>query len=115
MGLAGCVLVCSVRGGCRRLDCVDGFLCDLLRLVSRRPLVVLGRMIDELGVTEGRAYHAGDVVLLRSKAPLREQDFQRISASLELLSEKSRVIFVMLDDNIEVVEPREVVEGGGTQ
>lgn len=64
-------------------------------------------MFDELGVTEGRAYHAGDVVLLRSKTPLNVSARERIHATLAQLEEKSGVTFVMLEANIEVVEPRD--------
>ena len=58
----------------------------------------------EFVVTEGRAYHAGDVVLLR--APIRSgEQLERVRASLEGLEEKTGVVFVVMDESVEVVEP----------
>lgn len=58
------------------------------------------------GVVEGRAYHSGDVVLLRSSVPLDEATFERFKAMAKDLEEQTDVTFVILEPTVEVVEPR---------
>jgi hypothetical protein len=64
--------------------------------------------LADLIVTEGRAYRRGDVVLLRCHYPLPFDGFVRARATLDAIPRKTGVEFVLLDPDVEVVEPREV-------
>jgi hypothetical protein len=56
-------------------------------------------------VTEGRAYHRGDVVLLRIKGRASFDYMQQARAGLAQFTEKTGVEFLLLDESVEVVEP----------
>jgi hypothetical protein len=63
---------------------------------------------DDLVITEGRAYHRGDVVLLRSNTVQSPEAFERFAAECTLMSKRTGVTFVALDPFINVVEPSEL-------
>jgi hypothetical protein len=61
--------------------------------------------LSDFVITEGRAYHDGDVVLLRSKVNLSTAATEAAVTRLAELSLKTGVQFVFLSPEIEVVEP----------
>lgn len=61
--------------------------------------------LSELVITQGRAYHAGDVVVIRMAYPLTEQEMARITDRFADVSAETGVKFVLLDPALTVVEP----------
>jgi hypothetical protein len=62
--------------------------------------------LESPAISEGRAYHRGDVVLLRSKVRLPDPAWERWTEYCKRITEETGVRFVVLDANIEVVEPK---------
>jgi hypothetical protein len=59
-------------------------------------------------ITEGRAYHPGDVVLLRIRDGGIDADGWKIVRwQFDDIEAKTGLKFVLLSDRMEVVEPRE--------
>lgn len=61
--------------------------------------------IEDFVVTEGRAYHAGDVVILRARRSLTGDEQERARAILNDITQNTGVSFVLLMQEMEVVEP----------
>lgn len=62
-------------------------------------------MMDEPHVTEGRAYHPGDTVILR----LHHADaefYRMVQNRMKELTDQTGVFFVVIGEGVEVVEPR---------
>ena len=62
--------------------------------------------MSDLGfVEEGRAFHAGDVIILRCE--MRSQEaFKRVRESLDGFEQKAGVTILLVDASVEVVQPR---------
>lgn len=61
--------------------------------------------LSEFVITEGRAYHRGDVVILRMRENVRPESWERVHMMLRDLREKTGVEFVLISSDVEVVEP----------
>lgn len=59
-----------------------------------------------VAVSEGKAFHRGDVVILRCLRPLNEQTLARLCELVRPLSDRTGIEFVFIDDTLEVVEPK---------
>lgn len=56
------------------------------------------------GVTEGRAYHKGDVVLLRFIESVHPDTWAKAAAAIRELNQEAPVRFILLSHELEVVE-----------
>jgi hypothetical protein len=56
-------------------------------------------------ITEGRAYHKGDLILLRPKHDLDPVEHEFIQTLLTVRGDQLGVTFLMLPAYLEVVEP----------
>jgi hypothetical protein len=56
-------------------------------------------------ISEGRAYHAGDVVIVRPKDHLSNESRRRLRFELEKVTEQTGVEFVIFDEFLEILEP----------
>lgn len=63
-------------------------------------------MTDLPHVTEGRAYHRGDVVFIRTKIELSQSEFMRLAEAYREFGERTGVEVVVLGPGAEIVEPR---------
>lgn len=63
----------------------------------------------EIRVTEGKAFHRGDVVVLRLTGERRmtADIAERLRAALNPFEADTGVRFLVLDQDVELVEPRE--------
>lgn len=69
--------------------------------------------MDELVVTQGRAYQRGDVILLRyrNESEVTDQERDIVNTKLDIVAKEFGVGFVLLGANLEIVEPEEPSDG----
>lgn len=69
-------------------------------------------MTDLPTVTEGRAYHRGDVVFIRLKVEVPLDTYRLVAEGYRELQERTGVEVVLLGPQSEIVEPREIDDPG---